>query len=94
MTTKRKNLIDRVASLPEDPFDEVEESLDEIEQVTRATGAKPPGAIVRGRDWISFSSACGSATRSHRSHPRRFAKRRRRLPRTSGSCAKNDMPKA
>jgi hypothetical protein len=33
MTTKRKDLIDRVASLPEDLLDEVEERLDEIEQM-------------------------------------------------------------
>jgi plasmid stabilization system protein ParE len=31
MTTKRQHLIDRVASLPENLLDEVEESLDEIE---------------------------------------------------------------
>jgi hypothetical protein len=31
MTAKRKNLIDRVASVPEDLLDEIEESLDGIE---------------------------------------------------------------
>ncbi len=33
MTTKRKSLIDRVSSLPEGLLDEVEESLDGIEQI-------------------------------------------------------------
>ena len=48
MTTKRKNLIDRVASLPEDLLDEVEESLDEIEQVHAGHGSK---AARRDRAW-------------------------------------------
>ena len=33
MTTKRKSLIDRVATLPEDLLDEVEESLDGIQEL-------------------------------------------------------------
>jgi hypothetical protein len=48
MTTKRKNLIDRVASLSEDLLDEVGESLDEIEQGHAGHGSK---AARRHRAW-------------------------------------------
>jgi len=41
MTAKRKDLIDRVASLPEDLLDEVEESLDEIEQMHAGRESNP-----------------------------------------------------
>jgi len=48
MTTKRQNLIDRVASLPEGLLDEVEESLDEIEQVH---AGREGNAARRQRAW-------------------------------------------
>ena len=51
-----KYLIDRVASLPEDLLDEVEESLDVIEhervaEISRLMANSPDLAAFRGRAW-------------------------------------------
>jgi hypothetical protein len=48
MTPKRKNLIDRLASFPENLLDEVEESLD---QIARGHAGYETSAARRHRAW-------------------------------------------